>query len=213
MLVTKNVTRLYLCALKLDRFRFMYRHLVLITGIWVSLTACNTRQETAQQSADSTAATTAAPTSAKVAIPGRLANLGITADSHWRGVNLGDDFATVKAKETGKRFEADDRHVGYTVELKNLETADVLYYQANQKVSAIETDIYANSRQSADTHQNELGAYFNARYGAAKPGADGLTWNGPSGERVTLKDVSKGKDFGLKVKITPVDGAATASAR
>lgn len=146
-------------------------------------------------------------------ITGRLADLGLTADSHWRGINLGDAFGDVRAREKGEPFESDAKHIGYTVEFKNLETADMLYYQANQKVSAIDVDLFLNTRQSVDAYQKELTPYFTARYGAPKPTSGGNVWTGPKGETVTLKDVSKGKDFGLKIKIVPAGGTMTASAK
>lgn len=193
----------------------MYRTSLLVSIIVIFLTqqGCNTRQQTGTQPADSTAAIQTRPTTADVPITDRLIELNLTPDSDWRGISLGDDFASVNAKEKAKRFERDDRHVGYTVELKNLETADVLYYQANQKVSAIDVDLYVNSRRSVNDFQKELGAYFTARYGSSKPAAGGLLWNGPKGEQVTLKDVSKGKDFGLKVRIAPAAGTTIASSR
>lgn len=177
--------------------------------------ACGNRQQTDSQRNDSTASTTetASITSTSVPITGRLADLGLTSDSDWRGINLGDDFASVKATEKGEAFESDATHTGYTVEFKNLETADILYYQSNHKVAAVDVDLFLNSRQSVSDYQKELTPYFTARYGTPKTSGNERLWKNSTGETVTLKDVSKGKDFGLKIKIAPAGGLITASSK
>ena len=191
--------------------------LFIVSLLFLNQQACRSRQQAGSQATDSTStATTDSPatgTTTGVAIAGRLSDLGLTPDSHWRGINLGDDFSKVKTTEKGEPFESDAEHIGYTVELKDLETADMLYYQTDRKVSAIDVDLFLNGRPSVDGYQNELSAYFTSRYGMSKPGSSGTVWTGTTGETISLKDVSKGKDFGLKVKIATADGAATASAK
>lgn len=188
--------------------------LLLLLTLSLYQQACRSRQQANSQATDSTSATeSASGAAANLTISGHLAELGLTPDSHWRGINLGDDFAKVKATEKGESFENDANHIGYTIELTNLESADMLYYQKNNKVSTIDVDLFLNSRQSVNDYQKELGAYFTSRYGASKPAAGGATWTGSTGETVLLKDVSKGKDFGLKVKIGPAGGATTASVK
>lgn len=187
--------------------------LLLTATLFVTQQACNNNQRAATGSIDSTANNTATQTPTEITLTERLTGLGLTTDSDWRGINLGDDFSKVKATEKGEPFESDATHTGYTVEFENLETADILYYQTNQKISGIAVDLYLNSRPSVTGYQRELGTYFTARYGVGKPGAGGTVWNGPKGQTVTLKDVSKGKDFGLKIKIGSVAGQATASAK
>lgn len=174
--------------------------------------ACRSRQQAGNQPTDSLAVSAPTPTvdSAPEPVTGRLADLGLTRDSHWRGINLGDDFATIKAKEPSAPFERDAQHVGYTVEFKNLETADMLYYQEGGKVSAIAVDLFLNNRQSVDDFRKELNTYFTTRYGTPRPGNGGTVWKGPANEQVTLNDVSKGKDFGLKIKIASAEGKLTA---
>ncbi|WP_461108144.1 hypothetical protein [Spirosoma koreense] len=188
---------------------------VILSCIFLLLwTGCGSRKQSGNQSADSLeTAATSSGTSDEVAITGHLADLGLTNDSDWRGINLGDDFTKVKATEKGEAFESDARHIGYTIEFPNLETSDVLYYQADQKVSAIDVDLFLNSRQSVDAYTKELEPYFTARYGAPKTGNGGTIWTGPGGKTVLLKDVSKGKDFGLKIKIAPSGSAITASTK
>ncbi|WP_020606451.1 hypothetical protein [Spirosoma spitsbergense] len=179
------------------------------------LNNCKNRQQTTGQVTDSTAVVTEAePVSPDdVVITERLADLGLTATSDWRGVNVGDAFAHVSAVEKSEPFEQDAEHRGYTIELKKLETADVLYYQTDKKVSAIDIDLFLNSRQSVTDYQKDLEPYFTARYGAPKPGGGGTSWTGRNGETVTLSDVSKGKDYGLKIRMASAGSPATASAK
>lgn len=195
----------------------MFRLLLILIIVTLVATqqACTNKKPTVAQTADSSTAARPGPAVdyAPEPITGRLANLGLTRDSHWRGINLGDDFGVVKAKEKGEAFESDARHVGYTVELANLETADILYYQTGGKVSAVEVDLFLNNRQSVSDYRKELEPYFTARCGTPKPGAGGSVWTGSTGEQVSLKDVSKGKDFGLKIRIVPTDQATTALAK
>ena len=190
--------------------------LFFIGTLFLSQEACRSRQQTENRVPDSTAAVetkTPSETASNATITGRLADLGLTPGSDWRGINLGDAFTNVKAAEKGEPFESDAEHIGYTVELKNLETADILYYQTDKKVSAIDVDLFLNSRQSVTDYQKELEPYFTARYGTPKPGKDGTAWAGQHGATVFLKDVSKGKDFGLKIKLAPTNGATTVSVK
>ena len=177
--------------------------------------ACNNKKQTATQTTDSTTVANSNPPDDHAAEPitGRLANLGLTHDSHWRGINLGDEFTVVEANEKGEAFERDAKHVGYTVEFPTLETADVLYYQTSSKVSAIEVDLFLNSGQSVKAYRQELEPYFTTRHGTPKSTTGGLVWTGSTGEQITLQDVSKGKDFGLKIRIAPTDRATTVSAK
>lgn len=189
--------------------------LFLATSFLFGQQACNDKKQNATQTADSSTAANPKPAVdyPSELITGRLADLGLTRDSHWRGINLGDDFASINTKEKGEAFERDAKHVGYTVEFANLETADVLYYQTGGKVSAIEVDLFLNSQQSVNAYRKELEPYFTTRYGTPKPGAGGSVWTGPIGEQISLKDVSKGKDYGLKIRMAPIDQATTASAK
>lgn len=182
--------------------------LILLFTVLLTQPGCTDKKQTTAQTrpADSLTAANPGPAVdyAPEPITGRLASLGLTRDSHWRGTNLGDNFSVVKANEKGESFESDARHVGYTVELANLETADMLYYQTGGKVSAIEVDLFLNSSQSVGEYRRELEPYFTTRYGTPSAGKAGYVWTGPTGEQVSLKDVSKGKDFGLKIRIEPV---------
>ena len=203
----------YLCTIN---FACMNKHFPVVVALIFTIffSGCGGNKKASDHTSDSTATASASTgTVADIAITGRLAELGLTNDTDWRGINLGDDFAKVKTTEKGESFESDAKHVGYTVEFQNLETADMLYYQANQKVSAIDVDLFLNSRQSVTDYQKELEPYFTSRYGSPKKQGDGTIWSVSNSKIVTLKDVSKGKDFGLKVKIESTAGTTTASVK
>ncbi|GAB4041022.1 hypothetical protein [Spirosoma gilvum] len=187
--------------------------LLLSISLLLTQQACKNRQQTSTQTADTTASTASSQSATDVVITDRLAELGLTPDSDWRGINLGDDFEKVKGAEKGEPFENDADHVGYTIEFKNLESADMLYYQTAKKVSAIDVDLFLNNRESVTAYQKELESYFTAHYGTPKPGKNEGQWMSPKGISVTMKDVSKGKDFGLKIKMAVGDRSATASAK
>lgn len=206
-------TRTFAPALTLERSMKQIGLLTILLLLAYYQQACRGRQQTSSETADSTTATANPEATSAPAISGHLAELGLTTTSHWRGINLGDDFSNVKATEKGEPFESDADHIGYTIELPNLESADILYYQTAKKVSAIDVDLFLNSRQSVTDYQKELGTYFSSRYGASKLSAGGTGWTGQKGETVLLKDVSKGKDFGLKIRMAPGEKVTTASAK
>jgi len=162
-----------------------------------SLAACTSRQTSDATTSTDSASTGTVITETPAAAPlsPTLTSLGLTSNHDWRQVNLGDDFAAAKATETSAPFEQDAEHVGYSQEFENLESVDHQYFQSGDKVSSIQVDFYLNSATAVKTYQQELTTYLTARYGA--PGA-GMSWKNGS---VTLKDVSKGKDFGLKLVI------------
>ncbi len=174
--------------------------------------ACTTKQEHAGQTTTLTAIDNASVPNAPQPISDRLIQLGLTSDSHWRGLSLGDDFDTVKKIEKDAPFEQDVRHAGYAIDFPNLESMDVLYEQQHETISAITADLYLNNRSAVNAYKKELSEYFTNRYGMATVVNGNPVWNGPVNEQFRLIDVSKGKDFGLKVSITSFSGA-TASAK
>ncbi len=195
--------------------KYCYRYIFLFVSLILTGAACRSKPKTTA-TADSTAASqmdTPETTAKPIALTERLTALGVTQTGHWRGISLGDPMTAVANLEKEKPFEQDAKHAGYTLEFPNLESADFLYYQQGGKVSAIDVDLYLNTRQSVDGYQNELTDYFNQRYGKSTPNATVSTWTGPKGEAITLKDVSKGKDFGLKVKIAPASAGTLSASR
>lgn len=191
------------------------RYLPLFLSILL-LSACRGRQQAAATTADSAQTTPQAAEAAPkpVVLTERLTALGLTQTGHWRGINLGDPLTTVAAAEKGQPFERDAKHVGYTVEFPNLESADFLYYHQNGNVSSIDVDLYLNAQPSVAAYTKDLTGYFDQRYGQSATKAGVAVWTGPKQEQISLKDVSKGKDFGLKIKIAPAGtGTLSASAK
>ncbi|MFC5412686.1 hypothetical protein ACFPMF_25395 [Larkinella bovis] len=180
------------------------RFAVLIAALF--LNACQTNQQSSEATkpADSTEMTTNRPDSEQDATPSDwLAKLMGPNDGLFRGVKLGDAVSDVKAKEEAEPFEEDADHLGYTIEYENLESVDIQYFlDKNKKVSGIQVDIYLNNRKSVDEHTKELTDYFTRQYG--QPAQQ--SWKIAGKDRVTLTDVSKGKDFGLKLTFGSTPG-------
>ncbi|RRA97752.1 hypothetical protein [Larkinella rosea] len=163
------------------------------------LNACQTKQQVSEATSpvDSTQMVTNQPDS-EVVVSDWLEQLVGPDDGLFRGVNSGDAVSVVKEKESAEPFEEDAAHVGYTIDYPNLESTDIQYFlDKNKKVSGIQVDIYLNNRQSVDTHLKELTTYFTRKYGNPVQ----QTWKASGNDRVTLTDVSKGKDFGLKLTL------------
>ena len=169
--------------------------------------ACQSKQQASEATtpADTSAVTTnRVDSNPDMTVSDWVEKLAGTDDGLFRGVNLGDDVSVVKSKENSEPFEEDAAHVGYTIDHPNLESTDIQYFlDKNKKVTRIEVDIYLNNRQSVDTHLKELKAYFTRRYG--NPTQE--SWKISGNDRVTLTDVSKGKDFGLKLRFGSSSGA------
>lgn len=169
-------------------------------AILLIVQGCTNQSKTDQTNTDTTASVEQSTSQkAETALSERLVSLGLTTETDWRGIKLGDMVATVRATEQATLFESDGNHLGYSLEFPNLESMDILYrLGANQTVSGIDVDLYLNNAKSADAYQSELTKYFDARY---KRTGEPATWIGEKKESITLKNVSKGKDYGLKVKI------------
>ena len=165
------------------------------------LAACNSRPTTEATNTDSASTDSARADKVPTKIPTpftrtpTLDGLGLTTNYDWRRVNIGDDFTSAKSTETAAPFEQDVAHAGYSQEFSNLESVDYQYFQAENKVERIQVDFYLNSLSAVKTYRQELTTYLTARYGPANAGTFWKNGN------VVLKDVSKGKDFGLKLEI------------
>lgn len=165
------------------------------------LTACESRKTTDATQTNDTAQTQPAEggTSATAApLSPRLQALGLTPDHDWQTVTLGDDFAAAKANTKADPFEQDGQHVGYSTEFDNLESIDYQYFQEKGKVSRIQVDLYLNTAASAAAYLQDLTTYLTTRYGQPTKTGKTTTWQAGKAE---LKDVSKGKDFGLRLVI------------
>lgn len=173
------------------------RFLPVLVAASLLLPACSSNTQSDKTTTDSTAVSQTTPSeAAETLLTEQLTNLGMTTESHWHGISLGDPIATIRATEKATLFESDAKHLGYTLEFPNLESADILYQlDAKQTVNGIQVDLYLNDAKAVSNYQTDLKRYFDARYKANGPN----TWQGVNKETVTLRDVSKGKDFGLKI--------------
>jgi hypothetical protein len=159
--------------------------------------ACESRKPTdATQTADTATVQADPAAGATAAVPARLQPLGLTPDHDWQTVSLGDAFATLNVP--GERFEADANHVGYSTEFNDYETADSQFFQQNGQVSKIEVDFYLNTAKSVADFQQDLNTYLTARFGTPTITGPTTTWQDG---KATLKNVSRAKDFGLKLVI------------
>lgn len=122
-----------------------------------------------------------------------------------RGIAFGDPIAKVKATETFEMFEETGDHLGYTSETAQLETIDVQYFLTpEKKVNKIMVDVYLNSPEATKQLWNASKQYFNDTYSAPKEESKKITWANKS-VRVSMEDVSEGKDYGLKFQFFPAD--------
>ena len=180
--------------------------IVLLLGLTLlgfTLQTCQQKQQD-KEATDSTTAVVAIP--AETPISEQLIPLGLTQQGHWRGISLGDSITKVKATEKAQLFENEPNHLGYTVEFPSLESMDVLYYQnGKQVVSTIGIDLYLNTQQSVDKYIKGLTDYFTSRYGKSTLEQKTQVWTGQKQEKISLKNVSKGKDFGVQIKIMTSD--------
>lgn len=128
-----------------------------------------------------------------------------------RGVAFGDPVSKVKATETFEMFEELPDHLGYTSETAQLETIDVQYFlTSDKKVNKIMVDVYLNSSDATKQLWNASKQYFNDNNASPKEEGKKITWNNKS-IRITMEDVSEGKDYGLKFQFFPADKNALAA--
>ncbi|MBO0934637.1 hypothetical protein [Fibrella aquatilis] len=183
------------------------KHLLLFALPLLLLAACTSRpsgETNTTGTAIDSALTTATPTAdapVSSVSTARISSLSLVPNYDWKQVKLGDALAAAKAPETERPFEEDASHVGYSVEFDNLESVDYQYFIEGEKISGIRVDLYLNNPASVRTYQQDLVAYYNARYGTIQPKAGLYAWNNGT---VTLKDVSKAKEYGLVLKIGKV---------
>lgn len=128
-----------------------------------------------------------------------------------RGITFGDPVSKIKATETFEMFEETPDHLGYTSETAKLETIDVQYFLTNDKtVNKITVDVYLNSPEATKQLWNAGKQYFSKNYDGPKEESKKITWNKKS-VRVSMEDVSVGKDYGLKFQFFPTNKNVLAS--
>ncbi|MFN8344893.1 MAG: hypothetical protein U0X91_07815 [Spirosomataceae bacterium] len=122
----------------------------------------------------------------------------------FRGFKFGDPIRKIKAEEKFELFEDSTGHVGYTYETENFEAIDILYYlDNNQALNGVRVDIYLNDAKAVKNLSEQFETYLSGKYTPDKKQGKTTAWRDNRGYSVALEDVSKGKDFGLRLGIGP----------
>jgi hypothetical protein len=130
--------------------------------------------------------------------------VGSTTNQFFRGLDLGQSVSDIKATEKFEIFEDSTNHVSYTHETDSFESVDVQYnLDKNKTIHDIRTDVYLNTKTSANNLWDQFDNYFSGRYVVAKAQGKTKIWKVKNGVFVKLMDVSEGKDFGLQIKMGP----------
>jgi hypothetical protein len=132
----------------------------------------------------------------------------------FRGFKFGDPLSKIKAEEKFELFEDSTDHVGFTHETENFEAIDVLYYlDGNQALNSIRVDIYLNDANAVRNLADQFDTYLSGKYNPEKKEAKSTVWRGRAGTFIVLEDVSKEKDYGLKLSIGPQGSPALAKSQ
>jgi hypothetical protein len=130
--------------------------------------------------------------------------VGPAGDGFFRGLNLGDPVAKIKATETFELFEDSTSHVGFTHETENLEAIDVIYFlDKNNTIKNIRVDTYLNSPVAVSGLQDQFETYLSGRFRNQKKDGKRGIWRGNGNVYIVLENVSKGKDYGLRLEMGP----------
>jgi len=182
--------------------------------LWLALAASlavwsckSTTQQNAEQQKPVTASTKAAPNAAVInSNQSELLKtiVGSAGEDFFRGLNFGDPVNKIKATEKFELFEDSTDHVGFTYETENFEAVDVLYYlDKNQTIKNIRVDAYLNSALAVRGLQDQFETYLSGRFRNEKKEGKIAIWKGSNNVYITLEDVSKGKDYGLRLRMGP----------
>ena len=184
---------------------------IALSLIAISMVNCDTKtNEKTEATKDSVVMNTPAPTDLNSDQSALLQTIIGPAENGQqgavlRGVGFGDPISKVKASETFEMFEETADHLGYTSETAQLETIDVQYFLTpDKKVNKITVDVYLNSPGATKQLWNASKKHFSEAYAAPKEESKKITWNNKS-VRVSMEDVSEGKDYGLKFQFYPAD--------
>jgi hypothetical protein len=78
----------------------------------------------------------------------------------------------------------------------------VLYYlDKSQTLNNIRVDIYLTSPNSVRNLRDQFDTYLSGRYRMEKRGGRVAWWRGNDNMLVKLEDVTKGKDYGLRLSL------------
>lgn len=176
--------------------------LIAVSAIWVG--SCDTKNQQAGEeekpAVDTSAGvTTEVPNTSQSEL---LRTVLGKAGGNFRGLNFNDPISKVKELETFELFEDSTDHVGFTYETENFEAIDVLYYlDKNQLLNGIRVDVYLNDANSVKGLWSQFETYLSGKYAIDKKQGKVAFWKDKGGRMVKLEDVSKGKDFGLRLSI------------
>lgn len=179
-----------------------FTFLVAISAIWIC--SCDTKNQQAGE----------AEKPAVDSLSGPTTNVPNTSQSEllqtvlgkpggdFRGVKFGDPISKIKELESFELFEDSTDHVGFTYETENFEAIDVMYYlDKNQLLNGIRVDVYLNDAASVKGLWTQFETYLSGKYVMDKKQGKVAFWKDKGGRMVKLEDVSKGKDFGLRLSI------------
>jgi hypothetical protein len=120
----------------------------------------------------------------------------------FRGFNIGDPLSKLKLDETFEIFEDSMTHIGFSHETENFEVIDVVYYlDANKTLNSIGVDVFLNDQNAVNNLKNQLGAYLSGKYEEENKDAKTVSWIGQNGVTIRLQDVTKGKDYGIRLSL------------
>lgn len=182
--------------------RIYLTFLIALTAVW--LCSCDTKNQQAGEaekpSTDTlSGATTNVPNTSQSEL---LRTVLGKSGGDFRGVNFGDPISKIKEIESFELFEDSTNHVGFTYETDNFEAIDVLYYlDKNQLLKGIRVDVYLNDEPSVKGLWSQFETYLSGKYALDKKLDKVTFWKDKGGRIVKLEDVSKGKDFGLRLSI------------
>ena len=183
--------------------------LLLTLAVGLAVLSCkSTTEQTAEQQKPALENDKAAPNSAPVVNSNQSELLktivGAAGEGFFRGLNFGDPIDKIKATEKFELFEDSTDHVGFTYETENFEAVDVLYYlDKNQTIKNIRVDAYLNSPLAVRGLQDQFETYLSGRFRNEKKEGKTTIWKGANNVYITLEDVSKGKDYGLRLRMGP----------
>jgi len=96
-------------------------------------------------------------------------NIMITDTGAFRGFSLGDNLDSVKAKEMAKLTEADDGYLYYEAKINDTTGSYNISYSFDEKgLSEIQSDIFINNIDNAETIYNQFKSYFDKYYGSSE---------------------------------------------
>jgi hypothetical protein len=130
----------------------------------------------------------------------------------FRGFNFGDPVSKLKSSETFEMFEDSTDHVGFTHETDNFESVDVIYYlDNNQAMNGVRIDVYLNNANAATQLWEQFDTYLSGKYTVEKRQGQTAFWRRTDGKKIKLENVSKDKDFGIRLIIGDKANTPTAA--